>query len=476
MLIILAFSLLSCSPTVSRDELPERPNIIFIITDDMRVDDMPYMSSTQELIEKQGAYFERFFVNVSLCCPSRASFLRGQYAHNSRILDAEAPNGGFERTYASGIEESTLAVWLDNAGYSTALFGKYMATYPNTASLTYIPPGWDEWYSPSIGFPYDGYNYTLNENGNLVEYRHEEADYVTDVIAGKATDYISRSLDQGEPFFAYIATYAPHRPSTPAPRHAGMFSTVELPRPPSFDEPDIDDKGPMLRKKPLTEEDILYLEEHYRLRLESLQAVDEMVERIISVLGEAGQLDNTYIFFTSDNGIQYGEHRLAEKKNFPYTESMQVPLLIMGPGIRHGMKIDEITGNIDIAPTITELTGAQSPDFIDGRSLLPLLLNEKPAWRDAYLFQQAIESPELRENSSWYGLRTEEYLYLEFFGWGNEGKIQIYDLSKDPYELDNIFKTTNSQLLNEHHTWLEMLRACAADECREFDLTPSKWE
>ena len=471
-LAFLTLGLISCAPKVSRDELPKRPNIVFIFTDDMRTDDLAYMPKTQALIEEEGATFEHYYANVALCAPSRASVLTGLYAQNHEIYDAEAPNGGFERVYESGLEQSTLAVWLDNAGYNTGLFGKYFATYPNTAEPTYIPPGWDEWNSPSAGYPYDGYDYILNENGVLVEYGSEEDDYITDVLADKSTAYIENALKQGDPFFAYIATYAPHKPSTPAPRHLGMFRTLELPRPPSFNEDNMGDKKKsMLWRDRLTEEDIQYLEEHYRLRAESLQAIDEMVAEIFTILDEAGQLENTYIFFSSDQGIQYGEHRLVEKKNWPYIESVGSPLLIMGPGIRQGISIDNITGNIDIAPTIAELAGVPSAAFVDGRSLLPLLLNEKVEWRDAYLIQRAITDAELSENADWYGLRTERYLYLEFV---NDGDTQIYDLKKDPYELENIAQTTDKELLEEYHQWLENLRSCAADECRNFDTEPGK--
>jgi arylsulfatase A-like enzyme len=253
-----------------------------------------------------------------------------------------------------------------------------------------------------------------------------------------------------------------------------MFDSLELPQPPSFNEKDMGDKAKsMLWRKPLTNEDLLYLEEHYRLRIESLQAVDEMVESIISILEKTGQLDNTYVFFTSDNGIQMGEHRLVEKKNWPYGESMRVPLLVMGPGIRRGLEVDEITGNIDIAPTIAALAGAPTADFVDGRSLLPLLFQEeKETWRDAYLIQSAITVTEITEDASWYGLRTDQYLYLEF----DDGIVHIYDIRKDPYEMDNFSATVDPKLLDKFHIWLEHLRNCTADECRNYELSPEKWE
>lgn len=492
-------SLFSCTPHNPPFVPPDHPNIVFILTDDMTMADLAYMPKTKNLIGENGASFTHFFVSFSLCCPSRASILRGQYAHNTKILDNELPNGGFEKAYAMGLETSMLPVWLQQAGYQTALFGKYLNGYPDQAGQTYIPPGWTEWYSPAAGNPYSEFNYSLNENGKLVAYGSAPSDYGTDVYAGKAVDFIKRSAAQGKPFFAYVSTYAPHKPATPAPRHVASFATTELPRPPSFNEPDMRDKLKTFLWKPLLDEkQIKQLEELYRLRLESLQAVDEMVANIVSTLQATDQFDNTYIFFTSDNGFHLGQHRLPAGKNTPYEEDILVPLLISGPGIKAGLKIDALAGNIDIAPTIATLAGATAPDYVDGRSITPLLSgNTIPDWRKAYLLERnpanMEESSTLHANIShqpkpdwlaglleppdsyfdkqpgiYRGLRTDQYTYVEF----SNGVSQIYDLKKDPYEIENFAATADPALLAKYHKWLSELETCTGASCRKYDVAP----
>jgi len=468
------------------------PNIIFILTDDQSLGELAYMPNTLKLLGERGATFDKFFVSISLCCPSRTSILRGQYGHNTKVVDNELPGGGFEKVFALGLEKSMSPVWLQGQGYATALFGKYLNLYPQPDNPAYIPPGWTEWYSPAAGDAYGGFNYTLNENGTLVAYGEEPEDYSTDVYRAKAIQFIQKNASQGIPAFAFISVYMPHKPSTPAPRHAGMFSTLELPRPPSFNEPDLRDKSKTFLWKPsLTDKQINQMQDQYRLRIASLQAVDELVADIVSTLEALGELDNTYIFFTSDNGFHFGEHRLPMGKNTPYEEDIRVPLLVFGPGIRAGSHLEQVTGNIDLAPTFADLAGAPIPDFVDGRSLVPLLLNEPiDSWRHAYLLQRGLrpsqESDEVPASNPagglietpdsvfddvplmYAGLRTDEYMYVEF----NNGVIQLYDLKKDPHQLDNFAATADPALLEKLHLWLEKLKSCAGQSCRAIDASP----
>jgi N-acetylglucosamine-6-sulfatase len=474
----------------------DHPNIVFILTDDMAASDLAYMPQTNKLIGKKGATFDNFLVSISLCCPSRTSILRGQYGHNTKIVDNELPGGGFEKVYKLGLEESMFPVWLREAGYRTALFGKYLNYYPSPAGQTYVPPGWTDWYSPVDGDPYGEFNYTLNENGELVEYGSDPEDYGTDVYGSKAIEFIQDSIAQDQPFFAYIAPFAPHKPATPAPRHAGMYASLELPRPPSFNEEGLRDKlKTFLWKPPLTEEEISLYQDQYRLRIESLQSVDEMVAGIVSTLESAGHLEDTYIFFTSDNGYHLGEHRLPQGKNTPYEEDIRVPLLVRGPGIRAGLHIEGLAGNIDLASTFVELAGTNSPDFVDGRSLVPLLFREPvSSWRRAYLLERGLrpgpnQASETEEENTpsqtsnlletpdssfdevrliYVGLRTDDFTYIEF----NNGTIQIYDLKKDPYQLENFASTADPALLERLHSQLSQLKECAGPSCRVIDGAP----
>lgn len=496
---IVIFAITSCGSAYSSTSGNRRPNIVLILTDDMTLADLEYMPETTRLIADQGASFSQYLVSMSLCCPSRVCILRGQYPHNSQIVGNKPPAGGFQKMYDLGLEESTVAVWLQEQGYRTALIGKYLNGYPGAAGPTYIPPGWDEWYVPAgdelmNDFAYQGFNYFLNENGEIVQYGNAAQDYTTDVFAGKAVDFIQRSGEEGQPFFVYAATYAPHRPSVPAPRHADLFEEIQLPASPSINEEDISDKSRFFGRNPLlTDEQVEDLRRQYRLRIQSLQAVDEMVAAIYAALAEAGQLDNTYIFFTSDNGYHLGEHRLLAGKNTPFEEDIRVPLLVRGPGIRAGTVIDELTGNIDLAPTFAELAGVTPPDFVDGRSLVPLLKNQIVfSWREGYLLRREasvdetvsldpvpalgppgeVEPPDSiydnRAGGQFIALRTAEYTYVEF----KNGDKELYDLKNDPYQLENIYETAEPEFLAKLHEWLKILRDCRAETCREYDVEP----
>jgi arylsulfatase A-like enzyme len=473
---------------------PSRPNILYILTDDMAVTDLQYMPKTLELLGAQGVTFENFFVSMALCCPSRACMLRGQYPHNTQIVGNNRPDGGFGKFHQLGLEESTIAVWLQDAGYNTALFGKYLNGYPGSMGKEYIPPGWTEWYSAVEGSAYDQYNYTLNENGALVSYGDAPEEYGTDVYAAKAMDFMSRSIAQGEPFFAYVSVYAPHDPATPAPRHENLFADLTLPRPPSFNEGDMSDKPQGLRENgALTHGNNNNLERLYRKRIQSLQAVDEMVANFVTQLDALGQLDNTYIVFTSDNGYHLGEHRLPQGKNTPYEEDIRVPLLVRGPDMPAGEVVDALTGNIDLAPTFAEWGGISAPDFVDGRSLVPLLQSvpriDNPTfpWRDAFLLERGSQSSQTSINVpatpsatleapdspfdrspavNYVGLRTADYTYIEYAN----GEIELYDLRADPYQLQNIASTADPGLLAMLHEWLEALRQCAGESCRSAEM------
>ena len=218
------------SSTLTPTPIPNRPNIILILTDDLDTGSLGYIPNVKKYLGDDGVSFENYLVNVSLCCPSRASTLLGQYAQNTHIKQNRPPEGGFETFIALNLEEYTIALSLQKAGYRSALVGKYLNGYPNNVDKTYIPVGWDEWYSPVDGTPYQGYKYVMNENGILVPYGKHPEDYITDVLANKAMDFITRTVETDQPFFLYLATYAPHGPSIPAKRHNSLFKGLKVPR------------------------------------------------------------------------------------------------------------------------------------------------------------------------------------------------------------------------------------------------------
>jgi len=443
----------------------QKPDFIFILTDDLDVKSVEFMPRLKALLTKQGTTFSDFFVTDSICCPSRASFLRGEYPHNHQVLTNFEPEGGFERFHELGHEQSTIATWLKAAGYRTVLLGKYLNGYPGKQSL-HAPPGWDEWYA--LKDPRKYFGYRINENGRLVSYGHDANEYQTDVLAAKTVDFIARAAKQ--PFFIYLAPSAPHLPATPAPRHAAEFSNAIAPRTASFNEKDLSGKPAWLRQHPpLSTEEIAEIDQVYRNRLQSMLAVDDMVEKIVTALQTHGLLDRTYIFFTSDNGYHLGEHRLKEGKNTAYDEDIRVPLIVRGPGVPADRIVQHLALNIDLAPTLAEIAGVTAPGFVDGRSLKPLLAAAPPptrAWREDFAVEHwthpNAKNPVSRP-PSYAALRTKDHLYVEYA----TGERELYDLSADPHEMRNLAGSAAAGLVARLSKRLSTLEHCAGESCRQ---------
>jgi len=464
-LIVIALAgLILGQPRISSED---HPNIIFILTDDLDFPLMPYMENTNSLIRDQGATFTNYFVTSSACCPSRSSTLRGQYPHNTGVLE-NSP--GFEYFHDNGNDADTIATWMKSTGYKNSFLGKYMNLYPAGVKRSYIPPGWADWHVfLDEGDPFY-FAYTMNENGKLVRHQKKAEDYSTDVMKNLSLDFISRNIEQGRPFFSYISVYAPHGPNDPAPRHADLFTDLIYPKSPSFHEEDVSDKPFIIRDLRRTgglfeteEADALFMK-----RVRSVQAVDEMVADLVKLLEETGQLDNTYIFFTSDNGFHMGEHSLPSGKMLPYEEDIHVPLFVRGPGIQPDTTVTQMTANIDIASTIAELAGAEPAEFVDGRSFAPFLFSSNQQsmdWRQALL----IETGDLDRESSviaYRGVRTEKFIYIEY----ESAELEFYDLINDPFEIDNLAGSLSEETLFMLHAWLAQLKTCKAEECRAIEM------
>jgi arylsulfatase A-like enzyme len=460
-----------------------KPNFVFILTDDqdLVLDSLEYMPRTQALIADKGITFENHFVPLSLCCPSRSTILTGLHVHNHKVFTNFPPNGGYVKFDRVGHEKRTIATALHEAGYRTALIGKYLNDYPNGEEPTWVPPGWDEWASPVKGSPYSSYRYTLNENGKLVRYESRPEDYITDVLAAKAVDFVRKTPEQ--PFFLYFATYAPHNPATPAKRHAALFPDLKAPRTPSFNEADVRDKPkPVRRLRLLDAGTIGDIDALYRKRIRSLQAVDEAVSAIVEALADTGRLDNTYIVFSSDNGFHLGQHRMKPGKYTPYEPDVHVPLLVRGPGVPRGMMVDALTLSVDFAPTFAELAGATMAVDPDGRSLVPFLKGEPPsAWRQAALLEQfafapappkkdVIQEPGESGNFPYHrGVRTATYKYVEY----GTGEKEVYNLKKDPDELLNLSGQVPKAWLDSVAKLAADLAACKAAGCRAIEARPA---
>jgi N-acetylglucosamine-6-sulfatase len=496
-------------------------NVLFVLTDDMTLDDLQFMPQVAGLIADQGMTFDSEFDNVTLCCPARTSILRGQYSHNTGVLTNGGSNGGFETAHADNLEQSTIATAMRDAGYTTALFGKYLNGYPNTVSTSYIPPGWDTWSSSIKGNAYGEYRYTLNQNGKPVLYGDQPQDYGTNVYVSQARDFINQAAQKGAPFFAYLAVYAPHQPATPANQDLKTFPGLQAPRTAAFNEPNVSDKPQFIRDLPLlSQQQQRNIDNLYRRRAQSLQAVDRGVADLVNQLRQNGQLDNTYIIFTSDNGFHMGQHRMPSGKMTAYEPDIHLPLLVRGPGVQAGTHVRAITGNIDLAPTIAQLGGATLTDNPDGRSLVPFLTGNPgpdpdnpasptrmiatpPDWRQVYLLehwtdtstvvqdrsgagqlepddpdqggvtpgddttQQAGQSPAgLVKMPQFMGLRLPGFTYVEY----TTGEKELYDLNADPEELRNLASSASPAFLAELSQRLDDLSDCAGDSCRGIEL------
>jgi N-acetylglucosamine-6-sulfatase len=440
----------------------EKPNILVLETDDQTVESLRVMPNVKTLIADQGVTFDNSFVSYSLCCPSRSTFLTGQYAHNHGVWGNAAPNGGYYKLDST----NTLPVWLQRAGYQTILLGKYLNQY-GTRNPREIPPGWGEWYGTPDPSTYRYLGYTFNENGTLVNYGSGTGDYKTDVEARKAVNIIARQAVDPRPFFMWVTFLAPHSGGprdpddpagiatpSPAPRHRNKFANEPMPMPASFNEADVSDKPAAIRNRPLfTPARINAIRESYRQRLESLLAVDEAVAQIVSQLTATGQLDNTYIIFTSDNGFFHGEHRVAAGKVLLYEPSIRVPLIMRGPQIPAGEHRSQFVANIDLAPTIVKLAEAQPGRVMDGRSLIPFA-------RDRLLHSGRDI---LLETPTYAAIRSPNWLYAEYV----TGEQELYNLARDRDELNSLHNDLSlAQVKNNLAARLHRLRGCRGAVCR----------
>jgi N-acetylglucosamine-6-sulfatase len=449
------------------------PNVLVIETDDQTVEQMKVMQNVNSLIGAEGATFTNSFVNYSLCCPSRSTFLTGQYAHNHGVIFNQPPDGGFERFEALH-GDNNLAVWLQNAGYRTALIGKYLNHYADDPP---VPPGWSEWHA---ALPDDQkvYDYRLDDNGALHHYGHDARDFKQNVLTRKAVNLLHVWASKPQPFFLWLTYTAPHiggpnpnpRPPfdcygapKPAPRDGHAFDSEPLPMPPNFNEADVSDKPAAIQALPSLDDDqIADLERKYRCQLESLLSVDEGVRKVVEALKAEAALHDTLIIYTSDNGYFNGEHRIPSNKGRPYEESIRVPLEVRGPGIRHGATINPPVINADLAPTIVQVASAARPGLVmDGRSVIPVAQHPNvDQGRELLIEQPPRSDPSL---PSFEAIRTEDYMYAEH----NTGEAELYDLRSDPFELQNragdpAYDEVRSQLADQ----LAELETCAGTACR----------
>jgi N-acetylglucosamine-6-sulfatase len=469
-------------------DLARRPNIIFILTDDLSWNLVPYMPNLQAM-QKEGTTFSNYFVTDSLCCPSRSSIFTGKFPHNTGVLTNSRPDGGFAAFNAHGNEAHTFAVALQQSGYRTAMLGKYLNGYQPqgqprrgtprrfrnraapVADGNGVPMGWNEWDVGGNAYP--EFNYALNQNSRVVRYGDRPQDYLTDVLSGIADSFIRKSAPG--PFFIEIATFAPHGPYIPAPRDAEKFPGLGAPRSAAFGaRPGADAPRWLKEIPPLRPGDVARIDKAFRMRAQSVQAVDQMIGQIRATLAARGDRD-TYVVFSSDNGLHMGEYSLRPGKQTPFEIDIRVPLIVVGPGVQAGHTVDAIVENVDLCPTFTELAGASSPTAPDGRSLVPLLRGGTAAsWRQMALIEHHRPFPDPSDPdapmlhaanpTSYAAVRSEHALYVEY----EDGEIGFYDLSRDPEELKNVAASLPPDRRRRLHDVLRANKECrGAQACWE---------
>lgn len=458
----------STQPGTTGPGLASKPNIIFVLTDDLSTDLVRFMPQVQRM-RQQGARFTDYSVSDTLCCPSRASILTGRFPHNTGIFTNSGDDGGFGEFYERGGERSTIGTQLQRAGYRTGFMGKYLNGYQPARAVDgqsgYVAPGWDTWAVAGNG--YREYDYQLNKDGKLVDYGSDPHDYLTDVLSRKGTSFIRSNAKVGKPFYLQINTFSPHGPATPAARHQDEFTETAAPRGPAFGESEMSDKPGWLRDQPsLNGKEQKKINTLYRKRVRSMQSVDEMLASLRTALQETGQADNTYIVFSSDNGFHMGQHRLMPGKQTAFDTDVTVPLVVTGPGVPAGHIIDAPVQNIDLRPTFADLAHAATPADVDGASLAALLHGQDPTWRTVSLIehhgpnntqQDPDRQSKKRGNPPTYSaIRTPDGTYVEY----RNGDREYYDQRSDPDQLTNTYPALTAQQRRWLQTTLADLRAC----------------
>jgi arylsulfatase A-like enzyme len=459
-----------------------RPNIVFVLTDDLSSNLIPYMPNVQRLAQ-QGATFTNYYVTDSLCCPSRTSIFTGLLPHDSGVYTNSGPNGGIGGFDRHGDGAKSFAVALQNRGYHTGLMGKYLNGYEpdwraNT-STPYVPRGWNDWDVTGNG--YIEYNYDLNENHRLVPFGEGSHSYLTTVLAKLASSFVARQAPAArvthQPFALDVATFAPHEPYNYAPYDGNRFDSLHAPHTPAFGNRDSIGNPQWLNLPPLGPRAVQMIDRDFRWRVRAVQAVDRMVGSLRRQLAAAGLAQSTYFVFSSDNGLHMGEHRLRPGKLTAFDTDIRVPLIIAGPGIRAGMRIGALASNVDLAPTFEQLAGQTLSPTIDGRSLLPLLEGHRPSdWRRAVLVEHRgpdvditdpdYPGPGSANPPSYEAMRVAHAVYVEYV----DGEHEYYDTATDPFELRNIYgRLSPAKRAGLHRALMGLARCHGAAQCHQAD-------
>jgi len=444
---------------VERLEGAKQRNVIFILTDDHRYDYMgftgkvPWLETPEmDKLASEGAYMKNAFVTTSLCSPSRASILTGQYSHVHTIVDNHAPDPGHLVYFPQ---------YLQKAGYQTGFFGKWHMGAEHDDPR----PGFDHW--ESFKGQGDYYAPNLNINGERVQY--DEETYVTDLLTEHALQWLD-NRDKEKPFFMYLSHKAVHALFKPAKRHDGVYDGKTIERPATYTQTIGDDYKELKWPEWVKEQrhswhgvDYMYhdqngtFDENLQKYCETLLGVDESIGSVMAWLRENGLDESTMVIYMGDNGFSWGEHGLIDKRHF-YEESVKVPMLIRCPEVFEGGKnIERMVQNVDVAPTVFECAGLKKPDYMPGKSMVQLLKGNEEGWRKRVYYEYFWEY-DFPMTPTVFGVRTDQYKYMRYQGIWDQN--ELYDIINDPDEQYNLmgqseYADVAKQLAADLYDWLE---------------------
>lgn len=438
--------------------IAQQKNIIFIISDDHRYDAMGFMKKIPWLetpgldrLAAEGMHIRNAYVSTALCSPSRASVLTGMYAHSHTVVDNTAPEPQ-DILYFPQL--------LQKAGYQTAFFGKWHMGNEGD----HPRKGFNHWEGLRGQGEY--YNPSLNINGKRT--RFSDSAYIADIITDHALDWMKKQ-SKNQPYFVYLSHKGVHAMFQPAKRHKGMYKDKPVPLPPSYNLTASDEYKKHGIPEWVKEQrhswhgvDYMYhgqfdFETFYRSYLETLMSVDESVNRILDYLKETGQDKNTIVMYMGDNGFSFGEHGLIDKRH-AYEESMRVPMIVKCPStIKPGTTTDALVQNIDVGPTFLEYANVAVPSHMQGKSFLNVLSGKTSKHRDKVFYEYYWEY-HYPQTPTMFAVRSGNYKYIHYYGLWTQN--ELYDLEKDPHEMNNLIaepqhQELTKQLSAEVFDWLE---------------------
>ena len=469
-------------------------NVVLLLTDDqdLVLGGMTPLAFTKEFVETRGAEVSNFFVNTPVCCPSRTTLLTGDYPHNWHTV-----NGGCMHMNVtnSDFKQKSLGVQMKALKYTTGMFGKLLN--PNGVSAYCAKenaeplPGFDDYLVMCNDNRY--FKNTFSKNGEFITSGTDPKDYLTSMIGNATIDFVKTSLANNEPFFAYVAPHAPHVPATPAPWYADKFTGQKAPRTPSYNYSALDHHYVIRSQPPIDAKVENMSDSLFENRWRSLLSVDDIMRELVQVLTKNNALDDTYFVLTSDHGYNLGQLRLPSCKLQPYEHDIRVPFHIVGPGIPAGSKYDFVAGMVDVAPTLLSLGGGNGEEpsalaKMDGKSFADLLMKGEEGakaseWKDKHMIEYWSLGNVIRlehyidmPNNTYIGVRlinsTHNFLYAEFYDDPNEVtflsplEYELFDVTKDPYQLTNIYGTAGTEdLVKELHDFIHKQITCKGSDC-----------